>query len=102
MDALAERIQTLGGVTFALARDVADESSIARAPRARESALAQLERLADAHETILLEARPFAREAAQLGDDGSSDLIVSQVVRTNELQSWFVGEHLSLQARRGD
>lgn len=101
MDALAERIQTLGGVTFALAGDVAGESSIARAPRGRESAHAQLERLAAAHETILLDARPLARQVADAGDDGSNDLIVSQVVRTNELQSWFIGQHLALQAERG-
>ena len=97
MDALAERIQTLGGVTFALAQDVVDESSIARAPRGRESALAQLERLVQAHETILVEARPLARAAADRGDDGSNDLIVGGVVRGNELQSWFVGEHLAAQ-----
>lgn len=100
MDALAERIQTLGGVTFALGQDVADESSIARAPRGRESAVAQLNRLAEAHETILLEARPLARLAAQAGDEGTNDLIVSQVVRGNELQSWFIGEHLAAQTTR--
>ena len=99
MDAIAERVQTLGGVTFALAQDVVDESSIARAPRGRESALAQLSRLLDAHETILLEARPLARAAAEAGDDGTNDLIVSQVVRSNELQSWFIGEHLAAQTQ---
>ena len=94
MDALAERVQTLGGVALALAHDVVEESRIARAPRGRESVTDQLRRLLDAHEIILQEARPLAREAAERGDDGSNDLIVSQVVRTNELQSWFVGEHL--------
>ena len=98
MDALAERVQTLGGVTFALAQDVVDESSIARAPRGRESAIAQLSRLLDAHEIILLDARPLARLAAEAGDDGTNDLIVSQVVRSNELQSWFIGEHLAAQS----
>jgi len=93
-DALAERVQTLGGVTLALAHDVIEESRIARAPRGRESVTSQLRRLLDAHEIILQEARPLAREAAERGDDGTNDLIVSQVVRTNELQSWFVGEHL--------
>jgi len=97
MDAIAERVQTLGGVTFALAQDIVDESSIAKAPRGRESALAQLERLLSAHETILIEARPLARLAADAGDDGTNDLIVSQVVRVNELQSWFVGEHVAAQ-----
>ena len=89
-----ELVETLGGVALALAHDVVEESRIARAPRGRESVTSQLRRLLDAHEIILQEARPLAREAAERGDDGTNDLIVSQVVRTNELQSWFVGEHL--------
>ena len=99
-DALAERVQTLGGVALALAHDVVEESRIARAPRDRESAPAQLRRLLDAHEFVLGEARPLAREAAAAGDDGTNDLIVSQVVRTNELQSWFVGQHLQARAEK--
>jgi starvation-inducible DNA-binding protein len=94
VDALAERVQTLGGVALALAHDVVEESRIARAPRGRESVPAQLKRLLDAHEFILQEARPLAREAAERGDDGTNDLLVSQIVRTNELQSWFIQEHL--------
>ena len=36
MDTIAERVQTLGGVTFALAQDVVEESTISRnAPRGR-------------------------------------------------------------------
>jgi len=95
MDALAERVQMLGGVALALAHDVAEESGIARAPRGREAVPAQLTRLLEAHELILGEARPLAREAGERGDDGSNDLIVSQLIRTNEMQSWFVGEHLA-------
>ena len=95
VDALAERVQTLGGVALALAHDVAEESRISRAPRGRENVLAQMRRLLDGHETILTEARPLAREASEHGDDGTNDLIVSQIVRTNELQSWFVNAHLS-------
>jgi len=94
MDTLAERVQTLGGVTLALAHDVAEETRIARAPRGRESVPAQLRRLVEAHEFVLGEARPLARAAAEAGDDGTNDLIVGQLIRTNELQSWFVGEHL--------
>jgi starvation-inducible DNA-binding protein len=94
IDALAERVQTLGGVALALAHDVVEESRIARAPRGREEPADQLKRLLDAHELVLTEARPMARQAADDGDDGSNDLIVSQVVRTHELQTWFVGEHL--------
>jgi len=94
VDALAERVQTLGGVALALAHDVAEETRIARAPRGREHPADQLRRLLDAHEIVLEDARPLAREAAERGDDGTNDLIVSQLVRLNELQSWFVGEHL--------
>ncbi|GAB3452766.1 DNA starvation/stationary phase protection protein [Massilia terrae] len=102
MDSIAERIQTLGGVTIALPGDVVSESSIARAPRGRESARAQLDRLANGHETVLLDARPLAREASDAGDDGTNDLIVSEVVRTNELQCWFIVQHLSRHSELGD
>jgi starvation-inducible DNA-binding protein len=102
MDSIAERIQTLGGVTVALPGDVASESEIARAPRGRETARAQLERLASGHETILLDARPLARAADDVGDDGTNDLIVSEIVRTNELQSWFIVQHLSRHSELGD
>lgn len=95
MDALAERVQTLGGVARALAGDVVEETRLARAPRGIESAVDQLRRLVDAHEFLLQEARPLARAAAEAGDDGSNDLIVGQVVRRNELQSWFALRHLT-------
>jgi starvation-inducible DNA-binding protein len=94
MDALAERVQTLGGVAVALAHDVAAETRIARAPSGREAVGPQLERLLAGHELILDEARPLAREAAEHGDEGTNDLLVSEVVRVNELQCWFIGEHL--------
>jgi starvation-inducible DNA-binding protein len=97
MDALAERVQTLGGIALALAHDIVEETRIARAPRGREAAANQLQRLLDAHEIILEDARPLARETAERGDDGTNDVIVSEVVRTNELQSWFVAEHLAAQ-----
>jgi starvation-inducible DNA-binding protein len=93
-DKIAERVQTLGGVTMALASDVAQESSVGRVPRGRESVRAELDELCQAHEMVLIEARKLAREAADRGDDGTNDLLVSDVVRTNELQSWFISEHL--------
>ncbi len=94
MDGIAERVQTLGGVAFALPRDIAGETRLARAPSGVESSVNQLRRLVAAHEFVLTEARPLAREAAANGDDGTNDLIVSEVVRVNELQSWMAGRHL--------
>jgi starvation-inducible DNA-binding protein len=97
IDGLAERVQLLGGVALATAHDLEQESRIARAPSGVEAPEAQLHRLLEAHEFLLNEARPLAREAADHGDDGSNDLIVSDVIKANELQSWFVFEHLARQ-----
>ena len=94
VDAIAERIQLLGGVSLAMAADVAETTQIERPPRGREEVPVQLSRLIDAHQIIIQQARPLARRAAELGDDGTNDLVVSDVIRTNELQIWFLSEHL--------
>ncbi len=95
VDALAERIQSLGGVSIAMAHDVAEMTLIPRVPRGREGVSAQLSRLLHAHELILEEARAMARKAAEARDDGTNDLLVSDVIRTNEMHVWFLGEHLA-------
>jgi starvation-inducible DNA-binding protein len=94
VDEIAERIQLLGGISLAMAADVAETTLIPRPPRGREEAPVQLSRLLEAHETILKEARSMARQASEAGDDGTNDLIVSNVIRANELQVWFLAEHL--------
>src|SRR5262247_3854308 len=93
VDAIAERIQVLGGVSVAMAPDVAEVTLIPRPPKGREEVPVQISRLLHAHEIVLKEARTMARLAANAGDDGSNDLIVSDVIRRNELQVWFVAEH---------
>jgi starvation-inducible DNA-binding protein len=93
VDKIAERIQLLGGVSIAMAHDVADTTLIPRAPKGREAAAVQVSRLLHAHEIVLKEARAMARRAAEAGDDGTNDLLVSDVIRRNELQVWFVAEH---------
>jgi starvation-inducible DNA-binding protein len=94
VDAIAERIQVLGGVSIAMAPDVAEMTLIPRPPKGREEAPVQISRLLHAHEIVLEEARAIARIAAKSGDDGSNDLIVSDIIRKNELQAWFVAEHV--------
>jgi starvation-inducible DNA-binding protein len=95
VDALAERIQTLGGVAIAMAHDVAETTRIARPPRGREDVPIQLFRLMQAHELIIGATREAARAAAASGDDGTNDLLVSDVLRLNELQVWFVNEQIA-------
>ncbi len=94
IDLLAERVQTLGGVAIAMSHDVAEMTCIERAPRGREEVPVQLSRLLETHETVLKETRAAAKRAADMGDDGTNDVLVSEVIRTNELQVWFVAEHL--------
>jgi len=94
VDAIAERIQLLGGISLAMAADVAEKTLIPRPPRGREEAPVQISRLLEAHEIVLKEARAMARQASESGDDGTNDLLVSDVIRTNELQVWFLAEHL--------
>lgn len=94
VDTIAERIQLLGGISIAMAADVAETTIIPRPPRGREEAPVQISRLLEAHEFILKEARTMAREASKAGDDGTNDLLVSDVIRSNELQVWFLAEHL--------
>jgi starvation-inducible DNA-binding protein len=94
VDEIAERIQLLGGISIAMAHDVAETTIIARPPRGREEVPVQISRVLEAHEAIIKEVRSGARRATELGDDGSNDLLISDVLRTNELQVWFISEHV--------
>jgi len=94
VDTIAERIQILGGVSLAMAADVAETTQIERPPRGREEVPVQLSRLSDAHQVIIRQCRELARRASELGDDGTNDMIISDVLRTNEMQVWFLSEHL--------
>ena len=95
VDEIAERIQLLGGVSLAMAADVAETTRIERPPRGREEVPVQISRLIDAHQLIIGDCRTLAKRASTIGDDGTNDLVVSDVLRTNELQVWFISEHLA-------
>jgi len=94
VDLLAERVQTLGGVAVGDPRHVAEITSVPRPPDGAEEVPAMLSRLLEAHEMILADAHDAAARTAGMGDDGTSDLLVSDVIRTGELQAWFLAEHL--------
>lgn len=94
VDDLAERIQLLGGISVAMAHDVAETTTIARPPKGREEVPVQISRLLEAHEIVLKKSRAGACLSQEHGDDGTNDLLVSQVIRTNEFQVWFLAEHL--------
>ncbi len=94
VDLIAERIQILGGVAVAMAHDVAELTSLPRIPRDREEAPVQVSRLLSAHQSILKNCHEYAKTADKAGDDGTNDLVVSNLMRTNELQVWFISEHV--------
>lgn len=94
VDTIAERIQLLGGISLAMAADIAETTRIERPPRGREEVPVQISRLLDAHQIIVEHCRQLAGRADELGDDGTNDMVVSDVLRTNELQMWFLSEHL--------
>lgn len=94
VDAIAERIQLLGGISIAMAADVAETTRIERPPRGREEVPVQISRLLDAHQIIIGHCRTLAARASAIGDDGTNDLVISDVLRANELQVWFLSEHL--------
>jgi starvation-inducible DNA-binding protein len=94
VDMIAERVQTLGGVAVGDPRQVAETTMIPRPPDGAEEVPAMLSRLLEAHESILIDAHDAAGRTAGMGDDGTNDLLVSDVIRTGELQAWFLAEHL--------
>jgi starvation-inducible DNA-binding protein len=95
VDMIAERIMALGGISIAMAPDVAEMTRIPRPPKGREDVPSQLARLLQAHEIILRQAHSGAEAANDAGDDGTNDLLVSNIIRTNEPQVWFIAEHLA-------
>ena len=95
VDMIAERIMALGGISIAMSHDVAESTRIPRPPKGREDVPSQLSRLLQAHEIILRQAHEGADAADESGDDGTNDLLVSNIIRTNEPQVWFIAEHLA-------
>ncbi len=94
VDTIAERIMMLGGISISMAQEVADTTNIPPPPRGCECPEAQLSRLLQAHEITLQSARTMARRAIEMGDVGTNDMLVSDVIRINESHSQWVAKHL--------
>jgi starvation-inducible DNA-binding protein len=94
VDTIAERVQLLGGVTIAMGADVAETTRIQRPPRGREDVPVQISRLLEAHKIIIQSCLDISEAADKAGDHGTNDLVISDILRPNELQSWFIGQHL--------
>lgn len=95
VDMIAERIMALGGISIAMPHDVIELTKVPRPPKGREDVPTQIARLLEAHEIVLRECHEGADAADESGDDGTNDLLVSNVIRSNEPQVWFLAEHLA-------
>jgi starvation-inducible DNA-binding protein len=94
VDLVAERVQSLGGIAVGDPRHAAELTTIDRAPNGAESVAAMIHRLLDAHETVIEKVRDAIDRTEKLGDWGTNDLLMGDVLRRNELQVWFVAEHV--------
>jgi starvation-inducible DNA-binding protein len=93
-DKIGERIQLLGGLSVAMGGDAAKLTKIPPPPMGKEEVPVQISRLLEAHKIIMQKCKDIADAADDAGDDGTNDLAVSDILRPNELQSWFIGQHL--------
>jgi starvation-inducible DNA-binding protein len=94
IDLLAERVQTLGGVAVADPRHVAEITTVPRPPNGAEEVPAMLSRLLEAHEITIAKIRDAITRTTANRDDGTNDLLMSDVLRRHEIQVWFLAEHL--------
>ncbi len=94
IDPLAERVQSLGGIAVGDPRHAAELTTIERPPNGAEEVPTMIHRLLDAHETVITKIREAIRRTDRNEDWGSNDLLMSDVLRRNELQVWFISAHL--------
>jgi starvation-inducible DNA-binding protein len=93
-DKIGERIQLLGGLSVAMGADAARLTDIPAPPMGKEEVPVQISRLLEAHRIVMEKCKQIADAADDAGDDGTNDLAVSDILRPNEVQSWFIGQHL--------
>jgi starvation-inducible DNA-binding protein len=94
IDLIAERVQSLGGIAVGDPRHAAELTTIERPPDGAEEVPVMIDRLLDAHETIIEKVRSAIDKTEEAKDWGTNDLLMGDVLRRHELQVWFVAEHV--------
>jgi starvation-inducible DNA-binding protein len=94
VDELAERIQTLGGISVGDPRHAAEITKLPRPPDGAQAVPSMLSQLLEDHEIIIAVVREAIEKTDQNGDAGTNDLLTSSVLRCHEMQVWFLSEHL--------
>jgi starvation-inducible DNA-binding protein len=94
IDLLAERVQSLGGIAVGDPRHAAELTTIERPPNGAEEVPVMIDRLLEAHETIIEKVRTGLDATEKNKDLGTNDLLMGDVLRRHELQVWFIAEHV--------
>jgi starvation-inducible DNA-binding protein len=94
IDLLAERVQSLGGIAVGDPRHAAELTTIERPPDGAEEVPVMIDRLLEAHETIIEKVRDGLDATEKNKDLGTNDLLMGDVLRRHELQVWFLAEHV--------
>ena len=94
IDVLAERVQSLGGIAVGDPRHAAELTSIPRPPDGAEEVAVMIDRTLRAHETVIAKVREAIESTEESKDWGTNDLLMGDVLRTHELQVWFLSEHV--------
>ena len=94
VDLIAERVQVLGGIAVGDPRHASELTSIERAPDGAEEVTGMLDRLLNAHESVIERVRAAIKATEENEDMGTNDLLMGDVLRRHELQVWFVSAHL--------
>lgn len=94
VDLIAERIQMLGGVAAGMPAEVVAATTIENPPADVVAVPEIISRLLEAHETICNACNAIIDATDRNKDWGTNDLVMSDVLRANQMQVWFVGEHL--------
>ena len=94
IDLIAERVQQLGDIALGMPSDVVSKTKIENPPQGAEEPPVMIDRLLEGHRVIITEARALAKQSDDNGDYRTNDMMASEALRVNELQVWFVGEHV--------
>jgi starvation-inducible DNA-binding protein len=94
IDLIAERVQSLGGIAVGDPRHAAELTTVPRPPDGAEEVPVMIDRLLEAHETIIEKVRTAIDKTEKSKDMGTNDLLMGDVLRRHELQVWFIAEHI--------
>lgn len=90
IDTLAERLRTLGDVAPGMPQEVAKNTTLTEPRGTTQDPVKMIDNLLTIHEAYIQEVRGAIDITNASGDEGTSDLLVSDILRVHELQTWFI------------